>query len=52
MFFHQLDAKLKSGFDVRRGNFTLSVSTRAQFMDSLQSIGLRGREPIVVSSLR
>ena len=51
MFFHQLDAKLESGFDVRRGKFHLAISARTQLMDVLQSIFIRSCDPTLASGL-
>ena len=50
MFFYHLNAKLKRGFDFRRGNFKLLVSMRAQIMHSLQPYGLSAGDEIMIDS--
>jgi hypothetical protein len=48
MLVYHLDAKLKSGFDLLRRNFSRSVSACARIVEIKQSIGGRLRNPMIV----
>ena len=48
MLVYQLDAKLKSGFDFLRRNFSRSVGACARIVKIKQSIGVRLRNPMIV----
>src|SRR6266576_3904066 len=50
MFFYQVNAKLKRGFEFCRGDFKLFVSTRAQIVHSLQPYGLSAGDQIMIDS--
>ena len=52
MFVYQLDAKLKSGFDLLRRNFSRSVRACARIVEIKQSIGVRLRNPMIVDRNR
>jgi hypothetical protein len=50
VFFYQLDAKLKRGFEFWRGDFKLFVSTCAQIVHSLQPYSLSAGDEIMIDS--
>ena len=52
MLVYQLDAKLKSGFDLLRRNFSRSVRACARIVEIQQSIGVRLRNPMIVDRNR